>query len=63
MAPVIIGNPRNKDFWAPVLSKNAPLRDRAHICAFLNSPDEGHRVLLPFVEEGRELGQKSLHTN
>jgi len=38
-------------------------KDRAHIWAFFNSPDEAHRVLLPFVNEGLELGQKALHTN
>ena len=58
-----MGNPRNKDFWAPVLSKNAPVQDRAHSCAFFNSPDEGHHLLLPFVKEGLELRQKELHTN
>ena len=58
-----MGNPRNKDFWAPVLSKNAPVQDRAHSCAFFNRPDEACRVLLPFVNEGLELGQKALRTN
>ncbi len=38
------------------------LRDRAHICAFFNSSDEAYRVLLPFVKEGLELGEKALHT-
>ena len=39
------------------------LKDRAHICAFFNSPDKAYRVLLPFVKEGLELGQKALYTN
>src|SRR5215469_864440 len=63
MAGVVMGNPRNKDFWAPVLSKNVPVQDRAHSCAFFNSPDEGHHLLLPLVKDGLELGQKALYTN
>lgn len=39
------------------------LKDRAHICAFFNSPNEARRVLLPFVKGGLELSQSVLHTN
>jgi hypothetical protein len=52
-----------KIFGASVLSKNARLQNQAHICAFFNSPDEAHRLVLPFVNERRELGQKASHTN
>jgi hypothetical protein len=38
------------------------LGDRAHICAFFNSREEAYRVLLPFVQEGLESGQKAVHT-
>jgi len=47
---------------APIRFAGSTLKDRAHICAFFNSPDEAHRVLLPFVKEGLELGEKALHT-
>ena len=35
---------------------------RAHVCAFFNAPDEKYQVLLPFMREGLELGQKNVHT-
>ncbi len=35
-------------------------RDR-HICAFFNTRDEEYGVLLPFIEEGLELGERAFH--
>ena len=32
-----------------------------HACAFFHGPDEEHRVLLPFIREGLEQGEKALH--
>ena len=32
-----------------------------HVCAFFNSKDEEYRVLLPFISEGIEHGQKAFH--
>lgn len=32
-----------------------------HICAFFNDPDEEQRVLKPFIKQGLEHGEKSLH--
>jgi MEDS: MEthanogen/methylotroph, DcmR Sensory domain len=32
-----------------------------HICAFFNSLDEQHRVLLPFIKDGFERREKSFH--
>ena len=37
------------------------LRNRAHICAFFNTPDDEYRVLLPFVNDGLECGEKAFH--
>lgn len=51
-----------KKVAAPIRFAGSTLEDRAHICAFFNSPDEAHRVLLPFVKEGLELGEKTLLT-
>jgi len=34
---------------------------RRHVCAFFNSKDEEYRVLLPFVKEGIDHGQKAFH--
>jgi MEDS: MEthanogen/methylotroph, DcmR Sensory domain len=38
------------------------LDHRAHVCAFFNSADEKYSVLLPFIVEGLELGQKNVQT-
>ncbi len=34
---------------------------RRHVCAFFNSKDEEYRVLVPFIKEGIEHGQKGFH--
>jgi hypothetical protein len=38
------------------------LSNRAHICAFFNSPEDAYRVLIPFIKEGLECGEKAVHT-
>lgn len=38
------------------------LLDRSrHVCAFFNSKEEEYRVLLPFIAEGFERGDKAFH--
>lgn len=32
-----------------------------HVCAFFNSKDDEYRVLLPFIKEGFEQGDKAFH--
>jgi len=32
-----------------------------HVCAFFNTKDEEYRVLLPFIKEGIEQGDKAFH--
>lgn len=34
---------------------------RRHVCAFFNSKEEEYRVLLPFIKEGIDHGQKAFH--
>jgi hypothetical protein len=34
---------------------------RRHVCAFFNSKDEEYRVLVPFIKEGIDHGQKGFH--
>ena len=46
----------------PVHVAGSPLDHRAHVCAFFNTPDEAYQVLLPFLKEGLELGQKNVNT-
>lgn len=45
----------------PIRLAGSVLDYRAHVCAFFGDPDEQFRVLLPFVKEGMELGDKSVH--
>ena len=39
----------------------AVLGARRHVCAFFHSADEEYRVLLPFIKEGFERGEKAFH--
>ena len=32
-----------------------------HVCAFFHTPDEEYRVLLPFIVEGIERGERAFH--
>ncbi len=38
-----------------------PLGRSRHVCAFFNSKDEEYRVLLPFIREGFDQGDKGFH--
>jgi hypothetical protein len=39
----------------------APLDRSRHVCAFFNSKEEEYRVLLPFIREGFDKGDKAFH--
>lgn len=39
----------------------AALGSSRHVCAFFNSKDEEYRVLLPFIKEGFDYGDKAFH--
>ena len=43
----------------PIHFANARLGAERHICAFFHSSDEEYRVLLPFIREGIERGEKA----
>ncbi len=45
----------------PIRFAGATLGSKRHVCAFFNSPDEEYRVLLPFIKEGFERGEKAFH--
>src|SRR5258706_10208317 len=34
---------------------------KRHVCAFFHNPDEEYRILLPFIKEGFERGEKAFH--
>jgi hypothetical protein len=46
---------------APVQLAGSVLERSRHVCAFFHSPDEEYRVLLPFVAEGIERGERAFH--
>jgi hypothetical protein len=45
----------------PVHLAGSVLDRTRHVCAFFHSRDEEYRVLLPFVKEGFERGDKAFH--
>jgi hypothetical protein len=46
---------------APVRLAGSQLDETRHVCAFFNSDDEEYRVLLPFIKDGFECGDKAVH--
>jgi hypothetical protein len=45
----------------PIRFAGSELRDARHVCAFFNSDEEEYRVLLPFIRDGFECGDKAVH--
>jgi hypothetical protein len=45
----------------PIRFASSVLDARRHVCAFFHSHDEEYRVLLPFIKEGFERGEKAFH--
>ena len=53
---------RNMRKVAPPISFAGSQLDTArHVCAFFNSDEEEYRVLLPFIKDGFECGDKAVH--
>jgi hypothetical protein len=50
-----------KTFAAPIPFAGSQLREARHVCAFFNSDEEEYRVLLPFIKDGFECGDKAVH--
>jgi hypothetical protein len=46
---------------APISLAGSRLDDTRHVCAFFSSDDEEYRVLLPFIEDGFDRGDKAVH--
>jgi len=46
---------------APISIAGSQLAVPRHVCAFFNNADEEYRVLLPFIKEGFERGDKAVH--
>jgi hypothetical protein len=45
----------------PILFGGRELGAKRHICAFFNTPEEEYDVLMPFIKEGLERGEKAFH--
>jgi MEDS: MEthanogen/methylotroph, DcmR Sensory domain len=45
----------------PIRFAGSQLSESRHACAFFHSADEEYRVLLPFIKEGFECGDKAVH--
>jgi len=50
-----------KNVAAPIPFAGSHLMEARHVCAFFNSDDEQYRVLLPFIKDGFECGDKAVH--
>ena len=46
---------------APIRFAASQLDEMRHVCAFFNSEDEGYRVLLLFIKDGFDRGDKAIH--
>src|SRR4029077_14167049 len=46
---------------APISLAGSQLGQTRHVCAFFNSDEEEYRVLLPFINDGFERGDKAIH--
>ncbi len=46
---------------ASISLAGSQLGQTRHVCAFFNSDEEEYRVLLPFIKDGFECGDKAIH--
>jgi len=49
------------DASQPIRFAGSVLDVHRHVCAFFHNPDEEYRVLLPFIKDGFERGEKAFH--
>jgi hypothetical protein len=45
----------------PIRFAGSVLQAQRHVCAFFNSADEEDRVMLPYIKDGFERGEKAFH--
>jgi hypothetical protein len=45
----------------PIRFAGSVLGEKRHVCAFFHNPGEEYRILLPFIKEGFERGEKAFH--
>jgi hypothetical protein len=46
---------------SPIRFAGSQLGEYRHVCAFFHNSDEEYRVLLPFIKDGFECGDKAIH--
>ena len=46
---------------APISLAGSQLGQTRHVCTFFNSDEDEYRVLLPFIKDGFETGDKAIH--
>ena len=46
---------------SPIPFAGSQLDETRHVCAFFNSDEEEYRVLLPFIKDGFQCGDKAVH--
>jgi hypothetical protein len=55
------GGRASSESHQPIRFGGSVLGAQRHVCAFFHHPDEEYRVLLPFIKEGFERGEKAFH--
>jgi hypothetical protein len=45
----------------PIRFAGSVLEKQRHVCGFFRTPDEEYQLLLPFIKEGIERGEKAFH--
>lgn len=50
-----------KTATSPIHFAGSQLGENRHVCAFFHNEDEEYRVLLPFIRDGFECGDKAVH--
>lgn len=54
-------NPNTNRSEAPIRFAGSELRTQRHVCGFFRNPKEEYELLLPFIKEGFERGEKAFH--
>lgn len=50
-----------KSNTAPISLAGSRLSETRHVCAFFNNDEEEYRILLPFIKDGLQCGDKAVH--
>ena len=53
--------PTRQMIGLPIRIAGTALGPHRHICAFFNTQDDHYRILLPFIKEGFDRGEKAVH--